>query len=53
MLEGFLVDDDLVSIDQVLFQLVGKDSFKGSNLIRVSDFLDNFSYFIVEVSGFD
>ena len=50
LLESFLVDDDLVSINEVLLELVGQDSFERGNLIGVTDLLDDFGNLIVEVS---
>ena len=35
LLEGLLVDDDLVAVDQVLLELVGKNTFQRSHLIGV------------------
>lgn len=53
LLEGLLVDDYFVSVDQVLLQFVRKDTFQGRNLIRVSDLLDHSSHFVVGVSRLD
>ena len=50
LFESFLVDDDLVSIDKVLLELVGKDAFEGGNLVGVANLLDDFSNLIVEVA---
>ena len=53
LFESFLVDDDLVSIYQVLFQLVGQNSLNWVHVIGVCHFLDNFCHFVVGVAGFD
>ena len=50
LLESFFIDDDLVSIYEVLLELVGQDSFERGNLIGVTDLLDDFGNLIVEVS---
>ena len=50
LLEGFLVYDHLVTVNQVFFQLMGKNSFQGVDVVRGSYFLDNLSYFVVGVS---
>ena len=52
LLEGFFVDDNLVSVDQMFLELMREDTFKRVNFIRVGNFLDNFSYLVVQVSGF-
>ena len=53
LLKSLLVDDDLVSIDQMLLHLVRKHSFKRTDLIRISDLLDDFSDLIVLMSWLD
>lgn len=50
LLEGFLVEDYLVSVDQMLLELVGKDTLEGVNLIGIANFLNDFSHFIVSMS---
>lgn len=50
LLEGFLVDDYLVTVDQMLLELVGKDTLEGVNLIGIANFLNDLSHFIVSVS---
>jgi hypothetical protein len=50
LLEGFLVDDYLVTVDQMLLELVGKNSLEGVNLIGIANFLNDLSHFIVSVS---
>lgn len=37
----------------MLFQLVGKNTFKRSDLICIGHFLDDLSHVVVDVSGFD
>lgn len=50
LIESFLVKDDVVSIDQVLLDLMGEDSFNGVNFIGISDFLESFSDLLVGVT---
>lgn len=50
LVEGLLVEDDVVSIDEVLFDLMREDSLDGVNLIGVSDFLEGFSDLLVGVA---
>lgn len=35
LLEGFFVEDDLVAINEVLLEFVGKDAFEGGDLVGV------------------
>lgn len=37
LLEGFLVEDDLVSVDEVLFEFVRKDSFDRVDFVGLGD----------------
>ena len=53
LFESLLVDDDLVAVDEVLFEIMRKHTFKGRHFIRITDFLDGISDLIVEVSWFD
>ena len=53
LVESFLIEDHLVAIDQVLFQLVRKDTFKGAHLVRISDLLDHLSNLVVVVTWLD
>ena len=53
LLKGLSVVDDLVSIDQVLLQFMGKHSFQRSHLISVAHLLDHVGHFVVEFSRFD
>lgn len=50
LLEGLLVDDDLVAVDQMLLELMGKDSLEGVNLIGIADLLNDLSHFVVSMS---
>lgn len=50
LLESFLVDDDLVSVDQVLLELVGKDTLQRRDFIGVANLLDHFCHLIVGVA---
>lgn len=53
LLEGFLVDDDLVAIDQMFLKLVREDSLKGVHFVGVAHFLDDFSHLVVDVAWLD
>lgn len=53
LLEGLTVDDDLVSVDQVLLEVVGQDSFQRGHLVRIADFLDGVGDLVVEISWLD
>ena len=50
LLEGFFVEDYLVSVDQMLLELVGKDTLKRVNLIGIANFLNDLSHFVVSMS---
>lgn len=52
LVEGLLVDDGVVAIDQVLFELVGEDALQRVHFVGRSHFLDRLGHRIVEVSGF-
>lgn len=53
LLEGLLVEDNLVAVNQVLLEIVGKDTFQRLNFIGVAHFLDGLSNLVVEVTWFD
>lgn len=53
LLEGFLVDDDLVAINQVFFKLVREDSLQRVHFVGVTHFLDDFSDLVVDVAWLD
>jgi hypothetical protein len=53
LLKGFLVDDDLVAINEMLLQLVGQHSLHWVHLVGITDLLDDFSDLVVEVSGLE
>jgi hypothetical protein len=53
LLKGLLVDDDLVAVNQVLLELVGKYALERSNLVGIADLLDDLGDFIVEVAGLE
>jgi hypothetical protein len=51
LVEGLLVYDHLVTVDQVLLQLVGKHALQRMHLVGITDLLDNFGHLVVGVSG--
>jgi hypothetical protein len=53
LLEGLLVEDDLVAVNQMLLELVRKHALQGSHLVSISHLLDDLSDLVVEVSGLD
>lgn len=53
LFESLLVDDDLVAVDEVLFEIMRKHTFEGRYFIRIANFLDGIGNLIVEVSWFD
>lgn len=53
LIEGFLVDDAVVSVDQMLFQFVGKHTFEGIHFVGFSDLLDSLGNGVVDVSGLE
>jgi len=53
LLKGFFVDDDLVSVNEMLFEFVWENSFKRTDLISISYFLNDFSNLVIDMSGFD
>lgn len=50
LLEGLFVDDNLVAVNKMLLELMGKDALKWGNLIGITNLLNNFSNLIVEVA---
>ena len=50
LFEGLLVDDDLVSIDEVLLELVGEHALEWAHLVSLADLLDHLSHLVVGVS---
>lgn len=50
LLEGFFVEDYLVSVDQMLLEFVGKDTLEWVNLIGIANFLNDLSHFVVSMS---
>jgi len=53
LLKGFLVDDDLIAVDQMFFQLVRQNSLERVHFIGIAHFLDNFCDLVVQMSRFD
>lgn len=53
LVEGLLVNDDLVSIKQMLLKLVGNNALKGIDLVCVANRLHDLSYFVVSMSRLD
>lgn len=41
LVEGFLVEDDVVAVDQVLLQVVREHTFDGVDLVFIDDLADN------------
>ena len=52
LFKGLFVDDDLVAIDQMFFQLVREDALEGVHFVGVADLLDHFRDLVVDVAGF-
>lgn len=50
LIEGFSVDDDLISVDEMLLEIVRKNSFQWIDFVTVTNFLDGVSDLVVEVS---
>lgn len=53
LLESLLVEDDLIPVDEMLFDLVGDDSLDWVDLVTVTDLLDKFGDLSIGVSWSD
>ena len=53
LFKGFLVNYDFISIDEVLFQLVRKDSLNGIHCVGITYFLDGLGDLSVSISRLD
>ena len=50
LLEGLLVDDDLVTVDEVLLELVGQHALERIHLVGLADLLDHLRDLVVGVA---
>lgn len=50
LLEGLLVDDDLVAVDEVLLELVGEHALERAHLVGLADLLDHLGHLVVGVA---
>lgn len=50
MFESFLVNDHLVAVNEMLFELMRKDTLKRCYFICIGNFLNDFSSFIIHMS---
>ena len=50
LLEGLLVDDHLVAVDEVLLELVGEHALQRTHLVGLADLLDHLGHLVVGVA---
>jgi len=52
LIEGFLVDNSLVAVNQMFLQLVRQNTLQGGDFVGFGDFLNGFGGCIINVARF-
>lgn len=53
LIESFLVNNDFVSVNEMLFHFVRKNTLKSIDLVVLANFLNNFSHFVIRMARLD